>query len=108
MSIETTIKVTCDYSGCKNNSSGSGPSVVQWIKEEIESGKASSPEEAAYLVILNQNGIVKTFCGQYHAALHFMPPGYDVTKKKVQELPVKVVDEGPVGQPDGAGPEEVG
>jgi hypothetical protein len=81
---------------------------VSWIKEDVESGQVPAPEEGLYLVLFQQMGVTKSFCGQYHAAMYFMPPGYDVTKKKVVQVPaVEVVKHEPIAQADGAGPEEV-
>ena len=75
--------MSCDFPGCKES--------CAWIKEDVEAGRASTPEKAAYMVMFNQGGAAKTFCGQYHAAMFFMPPGYEVKKKKVETLPVVVV-----------------
>ena len=85
MSLKTTLTFTCDYAGCK--ASKTGPAVVSWIKEEAEINDAAMPKEAKYLVIFNQNGTLRTFCCQLHAAESFLPPGYEATQKKVIELP---------------------
>lgn len=103
MSIQTIITITCDYKDCKNGKSG--PAVISWNKEAVESGQIPMPEEAKFMVAFNQGGVGKYFCCQLCASNYFLPPGYDIMRKKVETLPVAVVD-GPVAQPDGAGPEE--
>lgn len=94
MAIETTIKITCDYHDCKNNASQNAPAVVKYIKERVEQGADQLPEEAKYVVILQHMGQTKTFCGQLHAAMYFLPVGYEVLRKKVVEFPKKIVFEG--------------
>ena len=87
MGLKTTLSFTCDYSECKVGQTG--PAVVQWCKEEAEKSDSAMPEEAKYLVIISQNGVLKTFCCQLHAAEYFLPPGYEAVQKKVIELPKK-------------------
>lgn len=94
MAIETTIQITCDYQDCKNNASQNAPAVVKYIKERVEQGVDQLPEEAKYVVLLQHMGQTKTFCGQLHAAMYFLPPGYEVLRKKVVEFPKKVLFEG--------------
>ena len=103
MAIETTIKIICDYPECKNNASQNGPAVVSYVKERVEQGADPLPEEAQYVVLLQYQGHTKTFCGQHHAALYFLPPGYEVLKKKVVEFPKKIVYEGCPEEPKGDG-----
>jgi len=79
VSLQTTLTFSCDKTDCNN--------VVRWIKEEAERNEAAMPETAKYLVIFNQNGVLKTFCCQLHAAESFLPPGYEAVQKKVIELP---------------------
>ena len=81
MGIQTTITVTCDYSECR--AVQNKPSVVQYVKELVESGKEPWPEEAKYLVLFNEKGVQKSFCCQLHAAMYFLPPGYEAKQKAV-------------------------
>ena len=87
MGVSKTVTVVCDYSGCKV--AQTGPAVVQWVKELVEKDESTLPEEAKYLVMLNLNGVLKTYCCQLHAAESFLPPGYEAVQKKVIELPKK-------------------
>jgi len=102
MGIRNTIEISCDYSDCKG--SKTGPTVVQWNKEEVESGRAQAPPEAQYFVFFNQSGVAKAFCCQLHAALYFLPPGCEITQKKVIPFPEKPgwrEEDKAVEQPDG-------
>lgn len=103
MAVEKVVWIKCDYKDCKNGKGS--PTVMTWNESLVGAGKAEAPEESKYLVFSSHNGDPKTFCCQLCAASHFLPLGYDIIRKKVETLPVSVVD-GPVGQPDGAGPEE--
>jgi hypothetical protein len=85
LGIQTKITLSCDYAGCKQS--------VSWVKEDVEGGGAVLPQEAMYSVIFSQGGATKTFCGQYHAAMYFMPPGYDVKKKKVESIDRKPTED---------------
>jgi hypothetical protein len=85
MGLKTTLTVTCDYEKC--TAGKSGPLVVTYVKEDVESNNALLPEEAKYLVTFTSNGAFKTFCCQLHAAESFLPPGYEAVQKKVIELP---------------------
>ena len=102
MGVEKVVWVKCDYKGCKNG--GGKPTVLTWNETLVGAGKAEAPEESKYLVLSSHNNEPKTFCCQLCAASYFLPPGYDIMRKKVEPLPVEVVD-GPVAQPDGTGPE---
>ena len=106
MAVETTIKITCDYHDCKNNASQNAPAVVSYVKENVENGSAPLPEEAKYVVVLQHLGQVKTFCGQLHAAMYFLPVGYEVLRKKVVEFPKKVLFEGCPEEPRGEEPKD--
>jgi hypothetical protein len=86
MSIQTVITATCDLKKCRQSST--------WKKEEVERNESLLPEEAKYLVMFNQNGVLKTFCCQLHAAEYFLPPGYEAKQKQVIELPAKDPQEG--------------
>jgi hypothetical protein len=85
MGLLTTITVTCDNPECPNGRKG--PAVISWEKEHVESGKIEMPEAAKYLVLLNQNGKMITFCTQLCASSAFLPPGYDIMQKKVIPIP---------------------
>ena len=87
MGVSTTITVTCDYSGCRV--ANKGPAMVSWNKELADSGKVEPPEESKYLILFNQNGVLKSFCCQLHAAEYFLPPGYEAKQKQVIEMPRK-------------------
>ena len=91
MSLQTTLKFTCDFPGCKTPQGGA--SVVQWVKEVCERDETQLPEEAKYLVMFNQNGVLKTFCCQLHAAGSFLPPGYEAKQKQVIEMTVAKVQD---------------
>jgi hypothetical protein len=105
MGIERVVWITCDYEKCANGTGGK-PALLTWNETHVESGQAQAPEESKYLVLSSHNGKPKTFCCQLCASKYFLPPGYDIMKRKVIPFPGAVTDEGPVGQPDGAGPEE--
>jgi len=79
MSLQTTLTFTCDKSDCT--------SVVSWCQEEVQKDESKLPELGKYLVMFNQNGVLKTFCCQLHAAESFLPPGYEAVQKKVIEIP---------------------
>ena len=84
MSLQTTIKVTCDFTGCKD---GQGrPNVVEYVKEECERDESKLPEAAKYMVLLTTQGQLKTFCCQLHAAEFFLPSGYEAKQKQVIEI----------------------
>ncbi len=104
MGIEKVVWIKCDYKDCKGGLQGT-PTLLTWNETLVNAGRAEAPEESKYLVISSHNGEPRTFCCQLCASNYFLPPGYDTIRKKVETLPVKVVD-GPVAQPDGAGPEE--
>lgn len=87
MGVQTQITITCDYSEC--NGGQNGPSVVSWDKTNADAGRTSPPPEAQYLVILTHNGETKSFCGQLHAAMYFLPQGYEINQKKVVPFPEK-------------------
>jgi hypothetical protein len=78
MSLQTTLTFTCDKSDCT--------SVVSWCQEEVQKDESKLPELGKYLVMFNQNGVLKTFCCQLHAAESFLPPGYEAVQKKVVEI----------------------
>ena len=92
MGLQTRITISCDFPGCKET--------VSWIKEDVESGKIIAPAASMYLVMFNQGGSLRCFCGQYHAAMYFMPPGYDVKKKKVESITRGPVPEEPQESPE--------
>ena len=92
MGLQTRINISCDLPGCKET--------VSWIKEDVEGGKTIAPEASMYLVMFNQGGSLRCFCGQYHAAMYFMPPGYDVKKKKVQAITGSPVPDEPQASPE--------
>jgi hypothetical protein len=122
MAVSKVVTVVCDYPGCKG--SQGTPAVVSWDETAAERGTIPAPPEAAYLVIFNLQGVLKSFCCQLHAAEFFLPPGYEAKQKDLIQLPNKrshhkklVPDwkdeplrlENPVNgqnQADGFGPEE--
>ena len=85
MGIRNTVEIICDYSECKAGQNGE-PVVYSWCKDDVESGKAQAPPEAQYLVIFNEGGVTKSFCGQLHAAMHFLPPGYEIERTPVVDI----------------------
>lgn len=87
MTIVTQRTVTCDWKNCKNNAGQSGPFVISFIVEEVESGRTPRPSGVDQFVILNSNGTALTFCGPLHASLFFLPIGYEIVGKKVVEFP---------------------
>lgn len=88
MSLQTTLTFTCDYSKCEEGNPG--PAVVSWCQEAAAKDESVMPEVAKYLVMFNQNGVLKTFCCQLHAAEFFLPPGYEAVQKKVIDFPKPV------------------
>jgi hypothetical protein len=82
MGVRTTLEVTCDFTGCEPRK------VVQWVTEDINSGKAEIPEAAKSFISLNLNGNLLSFCGRLHAASFFLPAGYDIVPKKVGDITV--------------------
>ena len=91
MGLQTTLTFTCDYSGCKGPTGG--PLAVSWCQEAVQKDESLLPEEGKYLVMFNQNGVLKTYCCQLHAAESFLPPGYEAKQKQVIELPVAAKQE---------------
>lgn len=81
MSIDRVVTVRCDLKDCKSS--------LTWSETKVAAQQEAAPEESQYLVIFTQNGAQKTFCGQLHAALYFLPPGYEVQQKKVVPIPEK-------------------
>lgn len=85
MSVLTTISVKCDYPKCFRGHGA--PLVVSWIQEEVKNGKPL-PEEAKEIISFDLNGYKLAFCNRLHAALYFLPDGYEVPHlKKIQEFP---------------------
>lgn len=80
MSVETTVKVTCDFLGCKAGQDG--PLVVQFVKEEIAKG-TPAPPELAKIITFDLNGTTVAFCGKLHASEFFLPAGYEVVKRLI-------------------------
>ena len=99
MGVRTQVEITCDFSECKG--SKNGPSVVQYNKEDTDSGKVPVPEEAKYLVIFNHNGVLRSFCCQLCAARYFLPPGHEIKQKVV--VPIDAFRSG--GTPNSPGSE---
>lgn len=87
MGVSKTVTVTCDYSGCRENSGH--PQVLIWNETDVEHGKIQPPELAKYLVLLTHNQTLKSFCCQLHASMYFLPPGYESTQKKIIDFPPK-------------------
>lgn len=85
MSLQTTMTFKCDYSKCEEGKPG--PAVVSWCQEAAAKDESVMPEVAKYMVMFNQNNVLRTFCCQLHAAESFLPLGYEAVQKKVVELP---------------------
>ena len=86
MSVLTTISVRCDYPKCFRGQGA--PLVVQWCQEDVEQGRAPLPEAAKEFITLILNGVKVSFCNRLHAALYFLPDGYEPPQlKKIQEFP---------------------
>ena len=84
MGVRTTLTITCDYSECKGRQNG--PSVIEWVQEDIKAG-APLPPAAASIVSMDLNGTKLAFCKLLCAARFFAPPGFEVVQKKVIDFP---------------------
>ena len=85
MAVSTSIQISCDYPGCKRGQAG--PLVVEWISEQVQKG-APLPEAAKEFVTFDLNGTKVAFCNRLHAALFFLPDGYETpVLKKVIDFP---------------------
>ena len=86
MSVLTTISVRCDYPKCFRGQGA--PLVVQWCQEDVQQGRAPLPPEAKEIISFELNGTKLAFCNRLHAALYFLPNGYEPPPlKKIQEFP---------------------
>lgn len=93
MGLRTTKTFTCDYLGCKT------PHLTV-VEEDINAGRTPMPEEMQYLVPLTYKNELKIFCGQLHASLFFLPPGYDPPQRKKVEA-ISNISKGSSPQADG-------
>jgi len=85
MGISTSVQMTCDYAKCRGGQSG--PRVIQWLVEEINQG-APVPDGFKDIVSFEMGGRKMTFCSRLHAAIYFLPEGYEAPQlKKIQEFP---------------------
>lgn len=101
MGVTKNVTVICDYPECRGGKNG--PHVLNWCETDVENGRVSPPEDSKYLVLISHNGVLKSFCGQLHAALYFLPPGYEVKQKQVVPFPTRgEFGTEPVAQADGS------
>lgn len=95
--IRKVVTVNCEFPGCTNGPGGK-PSSLTWCETDVLAGRISAPPESGFLVILTINGgATQTFCCQLCASRFFLPPGYDIIRRKVETI------SGAVSQPDGVG-----
>ena len=96
MGIRKVVTVDCEFPECTNGPGGK-PSKLTWCETDVLAGRIQAPEETKYLIILSINQEpTKTFCCQLCASRFFLPPGYDIMRRKVETIRPEAVS-----QPDG-------
>ena len=85
MGVEQKITVSCDYQDCRVDKSGRF--MVQYNPDRVSQGLDPQPEGVSDGIILTINSRQFFFCSKLHAALFFLPPGYEFRQKRVVEFP---------------------